>query len=427
MQFIVIIIAGFFYYYFLKRNLFDRNINFIVSILFILVMLDFFGGFHTGNKAILFFTIPFIILNYKNKSMFSKLIFIYLAGLFLSMLSSYYFRQQTIQESFWVYQSLYGILFYFIIKSFNLSIKDMEKIIIIIVSFFLVAYIVQYLVYPKLIFINEDQEYVGDIRIRMTGQALVSLGYFFCLNKQLANNKFNILYSVIIILCLLVIFLMGFRTMLLGIVVVTSIAYIKIIGFSYKLLVYSLIAIFGVVLLLQTPVVSEKIESMIERQQTDNFSNNDYIRLIQYQYYTKEHFKSIGEYVLGSGLPQRGNSSSGIKASAYGTYMDGLVSSGLNWVDWGLLSMSWVIGIIPILVIIFYSIKIFRLRVSKQYEYIGLWFLYLLVISFTTLEQLRPGSLTIQAFCFVLIEQIYNRQVKFDWISKHRTTLLRKR
>ena len=194
--------------------------------------------------------------------------------------------------------------------------------------------------------------------------------------------------------------------MILGIVVMTFFIIIKFIGFNVRLFIYALLVVLMSILLINIPVVSKKIDLMAERQKTENLNNSDYIRVIQFVYFTTQHFKSTAEYIMGSGLPQVGNHEQNIKASAYGNYMSDLVVKGINWVDWGLISMSWVIGILPVLTMIFISLKMFFTKVDQEYFYLGVWFLFLLIVSFTTMEMLRAGNLAIYSFCFVLMERI---------------------
>ncbi|MDU0808905.1 hypothetical protein [Aquirufa regiilacus] len=415
MQFVLVVFFSIFFYDSLNNKLFNNRVKVYFLLVIILIMLDFFGGESKGAKAICFLGLPFIFFDYKRPSIFKGYIILFIIGLFISMLSCYYFRNQTLMESFWQYNYLYALTFYFLIKAFNLPAVAMERVLVILVVLFCVAYFYQYSVYPSMVFIYNDQEYeANDVRVRLVGQGLASLGYFYSLNKILINKKNRLFFLLLLLATLLSILLMGFRTMLLGIVLMTSIIVIKIIGFNRRLLIYSiLISIFSL-FVLNLEVVSNKLNSMSERQKTDNLSNNDYVRLLQLNYYMTEHFKSNSEYLLGSGLPQRGDKENNIKASSYGKYMDSLLSQGLTWVDWGLLSMSWVIGIIPVLTSIFYSIKAYRIKTKKEHLYLGVWFMYILIISFTTIEILRAGNLALQAFCFVLIETtVRNNNVDF--------------
>src|SRR5690606_33900478 len=140
-------------------------------------------------------------------------IFLMLAGLILSMISCEYFRGQTFITTFKASAAYFYILFYFILHYLNFHIVEVEEALIILVILFCLGYLVQYIIYPKVIFSGAEQEYTNDVRIRLYGQGQSSLGYFFALNRFLLKGKS--IYLALVFLCFLVIFLMGFRTMIL--------------------------------------------------------------------------------------------------------------------------------------------------------------------------------------------------------------------
>ena len=76
--------------------------------------------------------------------------------------------------------------------------------------------------------------------LRLAGQGFSSLGYFFALNKYLKNTK-NIFYLLFSFLCFGMIFLMGFRTMLVMIAIFTFIMIIRVKGFKWGLLLYAVL------------------------------------------------------------------------------------------------------------------------------------------------------------------------------------------
>lgn len=41
---------------------------------------------------------------------------------------------------------------------------------------------------------------------------------------------------------------------------------------------------------------------MIERNATDNFSNDDYVRIVNFNYFINEHFNNTIEWLLGTGI-----------------------------------------------------------------------------------------------------------------------------
>ena len=85
--------------------------------------------------------------------------------------------------------------------------------------------------------------------------------------------------------------------------------------------------------------------------------------------------------------------------------MYGLKGRGIDWTDLGLLSLSWMIGLITVLAMIAYSIKAFLLKVPSEYYYIGVWFIYLVIVSFTTAEFFRSGNFIVQALALYLVEK----------------------
>ena len=89
--------------------------------------------------------------------------------------------------------------------------------------------------------------------------------------------------------------------------------------------------------------------------------------------------------------------------------MNGLANRGIYWVDFGLLSLSWVLGIPAVLGMILYSIKASFLKVSSEYYYLGIWFMYLVASSFTTAEFFREGNFIVQALALYLVEKV-NKQ-----------------
>ncbi|MES2545930.1 MAG: hypothetical protein V4548_13680 [Bacteroidota bacterium] len=281
----------------------------------------------------------------------------------------------------------------------------MESMVLLLTFIFCFAYLIQYYVYPTIIFSGaKDKDLFEDgLRIRLAGQGLSSLAYFYALTNLLKGEK-KIINIILLLSSFSVIFLMGFRTMSLFIIFLTLITFIKFKGFNLKLLFYSIATIAVLSLVSQNKVVSDKLDSMSERQKTENLGNSDYIRITQFTYFTQNHFKNIGEYIIGSGVPVMG-----VESSAYGRKMQKLQREGINWVDWGLMSLSWIIGIPAVLVMIFYSFKIILLKLPLNYFYIKIWFVYLLVSSFTTMEFYRPGNFIVQAILIFIAEKVHKQ------------------
>jgi hypothetical protein len=363
-----------------------------------LLFTNFFGATTISNTILLSSLFPFIIMEIGKESVFKPYIIVVLIGLFFNMISCYYFREQSIFDSFKASVIFYYIMFYFMLRIINSSIDQMESSLFILVIILCGCYIVQYLIYPRVIFSGAEEEYFDDVRIRLVGQSFSSLGYFFGLNNLLIGKR-KISNLFLTLLCFGVILLMGFRTMSAGILFFTFILLIRVYGFSWKNFAIGLLSVGIFIAIIQLPVFADKINYMLQKQETQNLSNPNYIRVIQFQYFTQYHFHNILEYILGSGIPFEGTN--------YSKYMSSLNNEGIFAEDWGLLGLSWLIGIIPVTFMIFYSIKAFILKVDKQYYYIGIWFLYLVTTSITTAEFFRPGNFVVQAIALYMVERLY--------------------
>ena len=381
------------------------TMKYYIIVFLSLLMTNFFGLTKINNTILLGLMITFVIIEFSEKSIFKWYIVAVFIGISLSIISCNYFRGQPMLMTFKASVIYYYILFYFVLKYLDIPISQMETSLMILVIIFCACYIVQYILFPTVIFSGVEEQLISpdNIRIRLVGQGLSSLGYFFGLNKYLHNNK-KLHYLFLAILCFGVIFLMGFRTMLVMISIFTFLLIIRVKGFKWNVLLFSLLGCGLFIAMLQIPVFSEKMNAMLDRQQTEVLSNKDYIRLVQLKYYTQVHFKSVWEYIYGSGMTY----STEHESSAYGRLMGRLPDMGIYWQDWGILGLSWMIGMLAVISMIAYSIKAFLLKVPVAYYYIGIWFLYLVASSVTTMEFYRDGNFIVQSIALYMVEKFYN-------------------
>lgn len=294
------------------------------------------------------------------------------------------------------FTSIIGILVLFAIPAFKLPINIIEKCLLRIGLLCIILYLVQYILHIP---ITVEQEIVNnagmDMRIRLNGQCIFFLLYFRSLTK-LTENK-SIQDTVILFLSLLCIFIMGFRSHILALALV-SLLFIwrkKIIGIKMVLSLFLLIGILAVAS--QTEIVQHKINQMIERNEKDNFENDDYVRYISYQYYTEQYPKGIGDKIFGGGLPN-GN-------SKYGADLQTLKEHHIIWADWGLIGLSWVLGIPAVLCLVWLFIYAFLTPVEQDKSYLCYWCLFIVLASVLTREIYRAGAFPIEAVVLYLIAQ----------------------
>lgn len=382
-----------------------------LSMLVLLTGTAFYGLRFLPQKftwLLLPFSVLFFVKKLKSHSLFKWYIILFLLFAAFSAISCYHYRGQSLFLSFKApqYSEYYLLLTYFIYLGINPSPKIVERVILITFGLFFFLYSIQYIVYPvKIVNIIAGEQ---TERFRIAGQIVNSLAFFLCLNRWFLHK--GIANVIIMLCCLFVFFSLGFRMMLAAAFVSSAILFIKIFGFDIKRMlgVCLLFIVVGAVLS-QTPLVQKTVQDMKDRQETDSYDNDDYIRIAQLAYYMEDHFYSETERFFGSGQPHL--SSSYGKSMAYDEMShDAMLKSGYN--DWGLLGQSWLIGPVAIILFILMMIKCIRISWAsgKEYFYIAAWYIFLLLISLNNMEVHRQGSMAYHSIVFYIVTYLYNKQ-----------------
>lgn len=395
-----------------------NNKNNLLLLIVLLFSVDFFGLLPQKTALLLLpFCFYYFVVTLNKKLIFRRLIIIYIFFAFVSTISCYYYRGQSIFESISCpsFREYYFLFMYFIFCSFNPKIEIVEKMIIISFFIFLSLYIIQYIVYPtKIIEIIAGG---SNKRFRVIGEIINSLTYFICLNRLFVKG--GISNFIIIICCIFVIFILGFRVMVGALIFSSALMYIKINGLlSIKKNIITLISFcFIFIVVIQTEIIQNKLDRMLTANEEENFNNNDYIRILQLEYYMDDHFKSNFERLFGSGQPGE-NSSYGKQFILDGS-LEAHIKGGNQ--DWGLLGQSWMVG--PITIIIFFCMMFKCIKIAwkagDNYTYISAWYIFLSLISLTNMEAHRMGSIVYHALIFYLVTKLGKLQETQIIENKH--------
>lgn len=386
--------------------------NPIILTFIIVLFLNFFGITNISNTILLLLLLPFVFISIKQRNLvFKKTIIVMLIGMVLNIFSADIFNGQKPITTFKGMSFFYYIFLYFLLWKYKPDIKQTHNTILYLCIIFDVLYILQFIMLQQgIVFLPVDENSIDQgegARFRMIGSGLASLSVFLGINDYLTKRKIH--YLILCAIGFIVLFLMAFRTMVFLCLIFSLIEIILVEGMKRRTLVY-IICFFAMgFILLQIPIISDKLDYMWEKQfeagSNDNFSNKEYIRWITLDYYYSSHFQNIFEMILGSGYPQS-------ESVYYANIEKQLWSIGIYWMDWGLLGLSWMLGILPVGAMITYSIKAARLKVDNKNYFIGIWFVYLILSSITTAEFFRQGNFIIQALCLYYIELVYKKNIK---------------
>lgn len=376
--------------------------------LFSLVLLNFFGL--VQYTYIIYAINAYFIANFiysvwirrKVKTPFDFALSVVLVGLILSGISSSYYENSNPLYVYFAYQFILALYFYIILVNKDTQVKHVEKALTYLSLALCVFYIVQYIAFQRGIVLTDmfadgyDAEAGALVRFRAVGSALAAWAYFYGLNGVLVSQKKSFFKVLLLVLGLAVILLMSFRTMVAGLMLCTLVMVIKVNGLKSGLFKYLFLLFVAIVVAYNVPTVQKKIDYMIEKQQGDQtLANDDYIRWINFYYHLDENTKDDVEYYLGVGLNADKNSSLCIKE-------DNLMKQHLSWVDWGLIGLSWQVGLLTVLGMLLYSFKVIKFRFEPEQVCISVFFLYLVLISITTLEFARTGNFVVQALVLYL-------------------------
>ena len=348
----------------------------------------------------------FAFIERKNNNGFAKLIFIYLFFVLLSCLYSTLFNGQNIVKTIVASYPCLGILSYFIAAHYKLTSEKFILTIKIICIAWCCSYLLQWLIYPTILFataLNEVNITDDEFRMRMPSSICAYILFFWGINGLVLRQKIgkNILYTLLGFLPILI---MGFRSL----TVLSVLCAILLITFVtkkfFKSIVLGISFLFLMYLSYNIPIVHDKVNEMIERQEAgQDFFNSDYIRYIEYDYFTETIFVKPAERFFGGGYPVMDGS------TEYGRKMyNSSYQYSMYWIDLGLIGLSFIIGIPAVCLLIWMVLLMMKKCPAKDMQFIRFSLLVVLVGSFvTSMELFRQGNLLIVGLILYYIENQY--------------------
>lgn len=299
-----------------------------------------------------------------------------------------------------------GVLFIFIIMKYKMCSSTLEKAILFISIIFCCCYIFQWIIYPIQVFagsLDEININKGYFRMRMPGSISAYCLFFYGINQYLIKRRKK--YLLYCALGFLPIIIMGFRS-LTSLTVLFAVIMIPFITKSItKTFLWLVVAIVALIAISQVGVVREKIDEMMERQESgQTFNNEDYIRILEYEYFDDVIFVKPGEHFWGGGAPAD-------KTSHYArNIFDGAERLRYYWQDLGIVGLSFIIGIPAIVLLIYLIIDSIRNARSNRLQYIRFTLLTVLLGSIiTSMELFREGNIIILSLYLCLI---YTRKLE---------------
>lgn len=397
-----------------------ESVKILFTILFILYVVSFFhfilypaGLWAIGWKL----ELPFIAIQifllvsthiYK-KILFRKLFKWYFILIVINMFTCLFFRKQGLLVSLYAWTPLLLIFYYPFFKYLRISTRGWEKVLFSLFIIILIGYTLQniFLNTPLFVLNSTEEQLENETRVRIWSNNILTLGGFYCFNKYLCGKK---LYLILFLWTAILIFLQGARTGIAGFALVSVIMYFKIRGLSWKVIPAAGLAAILLFFFARQQVFQNKVDEIVTRNETANMANDTYPRVTCFNYYMNEHFKSNLEYFWGSGKTVliEGDTPLSKAPSEYSK----LVSTNAALYHWytadlGLLGLSWEAGIPFIVIFYLLFIAIIRKKVPQEYYYIGMWELFLLIVSTLLSESIYcQCNMVFHALALVILDRV---------------------
>lgn len=361
----------------------------------------------TGLRYLFFAIVAYYVYRSWSKPVVDKKwMLVYALAILGSCIYSYIYNGQNPVKVFVNSYAYLGIFSIFLLYYYAPTYKQATRAIVVLSVIWCVCYLVQWAIYPVTLFESgSDDTNISDdfFRMRLPGSICAYCLFLYGVNRWVTTK--SPLYLAYSVLGIIPIFIMGFRSLTAAVVVC---AFIMIAASSknvWRTILWAALAALLGYWALDIPIIGDKLEEMIERNDNDQtFDNEDYIRYIEYDYFTQEFFTKPGEKFFGGGFPVNGNSA----------YADKLNIAeerfGYYWVDLGLVGLTWIIGVPAVVCLIILLWKGVKHCRGPENQYIRFTIIATTLASvFTSMEIYRDGNLLIVGLYLYTIAA-YNRE-----------------
>lgn len=347
------------------------------------------------NYRMLFILPILVIILNKGKYSFNglidkRIVYSYFSLIALNCITCLYFRGQHFNVSLLGWYSFFLLLFVPVFANWRMNLKQWEKTLEILFIIILLGYILQYLFIDVEIFkLDKKREFLEvESRVRIFSDGILFLGALYSLNKFFAKSSKRLFYVILYIVSSFIIFLQGFRMLMLGFVICSVILYFRINGFSKKIIIVIISISFLFSIVQDLPIVRDKIDEIVNRNEKSNFNNDDYVRVILINHFYNNHFINKTELILGSGMTKLSvdetKTELGKTLSQYAKDLSKLAAYyHLYAVDAGLIGLSWEAGIPFTIVYIVLLLSVLFKKVEKEYYYLGMFELMGIIVGIT--------------------------------------------
>jgi hypothetical protein len=296
-----------------------------------------------------------------------------------------------------------GFVFFWLLSS-NISIKSIEKIIMIYGMIYIILFLFQF-THTGVVYFGRAQEFVMDrglTRVNFPGGGVFFLACFIAINRvtSLAGSA-RYLYLAFALVGIVIVVLQVTRQAIAVVLVVYLLHFLRNVRLPYKALIIGIFALGGYIFVNSDNVISKGLS---EQQKVDASYGKDYIRILAAEYYLTQFTPNAVSKILGNGFAN--------DTSNYGKTLIALGDRyGYFLTDVGLVEVYIAFGIFAILgyVLIFY--KSFTIPVPPDYYYLK-YYLWMIMLTCLTSDFLISYYFLITTVLVLYCYQLLYEQSK---------------
>ena len=280
-----------------------------------------------------------------------------LLSVLFAMFGAYWGHNQGFMITAWVQTYMYFYFFYFFLHMLRIRPEDLEKMLIYMSLLYMVFFIIQYVMYPRLFFDVRAEIERGTIRIFLPGKAFVVLMYFYFLQAFFKSN--NPKYVIFCVVALIITLLQGTRSALFLLLLGT------IINLLFSKKVKSKLAITFLMMLSIIPVFyifQDIFVNLIEVSESQAAADDDDIRTKAMMFFLTDFYPNKINYIIGNGDSHM-SSPYGLKVFYY------KITYGFYQSDIGIIGEYTKYGILYVISMFLIVRKILVTKIDPKYSY----------------------------------------------------------
>jgi len=323
------------------------------------------------------------------KKHFTLPVLLIFLAVFLSMIGSNVFQDQSIPITAYAQRAIYYYLIYFLLHYMKPEGKFIVKTILIFAVVYMGIYYLQSIVYPMELTTSKMFIDRGTLRIFMDGSGYLVIAFYIWLYLTFRNYSFK--YLLALFLSMGVFVLLGTRQVLAVILLITILFILQSRVVKAKALLFLLM---GIALIPIFFLFESIILSMFEVTRTQSQNLEGGIRLEAAKFFLQRFIPNELAHITGNGSP--GSSIYGLRLARYSEEYGYYLS------DIGLIGEYVKYGIIYVLAVGMIFFRVFRRKLPENLMFIKYNFLGMLLTLVTGGGAFGSSSENIILICFLL-------------------------